>query len=189
MSTPDKNIKRKYSLSDYNPVWVEQFHSIKQFLSDVFGAKAIAIEHIGSTSIPGMKAKPLIDVLVVINHMEEFAEEKQKMVAAGYEWGENYIEPNTLIFYKMATDGSKTQNIHVCPKNAYKTKQFIVKRDYLRAFPDKAKQYSDIKEQAFKANPHDYPGYRATKEPFLNSIEQEAFDWFAVQSPMYSFLE
>lgn len=136
-----------------------------------------------------MKAKPLIDVLVVIDHMEDFSEEKQKLVAAGYEWGENYIEPNTLIFFKMAADGSKTQNIHVCPKNAYKTKQFIVKRDYLRAFPEKARQYSAIKERAFKTNPTDYPAYRATKEPFLNSIEQEAFAWFGAHGSPYPFLK
>ena len=51
---------------DYDPNWVNQFNSIKQFLMEIFGNKAIQIEHVGSTSIPGMKAKPLIDVLVIV---------------------------------------------------------------------------------------------------------------------------
>ena len=94
----DKNIKRKYSLSEYDPNWVNKFNSIKVFLSDVFKNKALKIEHIGSTSIPGMRAKPLIDIVLVVSKMEDFNTEKEQMIKAGYEWGENYIAPNTLLF-------------------------------------------------------------------------------------------
>ncbi|OIP65489.1 MAG: hypothetical protein COV32_03285 [Candidatus Yonathbacteria bacterium CG10_big_fil_rev_8_21_14_0_10_43_136] len=67
---------RKYSLSDYDPNWVLKFASIKDLLIKVFGDKALKIEHVGSTSIPGMTAKPLIDVLVLVEKLEEFEKEK-----------------------------------------------------------------------------------------------------------------
>ncbi len=177
MSELNKNIKRKYSISEYDPNWTKQFNSIKDFLSEVFGSKAIRIEHVGSTSIPGMKAKPLIDVLVVVEKMEDFPEQKNKMILAGYEWGENYIAPNTLIFFKFGHDGEKLENIHVCEHDAPKAKQFLVMRDFFRAFPEKAKAYSELKEVNAQKYPTDYPSYRAAKKPFLDEVEKEAYKW------------
>ncbi len=177
MAELDKNIKRKYSISEYDPHWVNQFNSIKDFLSEVFGNKVIKIEHVGSTSIPGMKAKPLIDVLVVVEKMEDFPDQKNKMVQAGYEWGVDYIGPNTLLFFKLGADGEKLENIHVCEKDAPKTRQFLVMRDFFRTHPEKAKQYSDLKEANSRMHPEDYPAYRAAKAPFLERMEQEAYEW------------
>ncbi len=174
MTELDKNIKRKYSISEYDPNWVNQFNSIKDFLSEVFENKAIRIEHIGSTSIPGMKAKPLIDVLVVVDKMEDFFEQKNKMVQAGYEWGVDYIGPNTLLFFKLGPNGEKLENIHVCEKDAPKTRQFLVMRDFFSAHPEKAKEYSHLKEANSKVYPEDYPAYRAAKAPFLERMEKEA---------------
>ena len=182
MKELDKNLKRKYSFSDYDPNWVIKFALIKEHLSHVFNKKALAIEHIGSTSIPNMKAKPIIDVLVIVERMENFAEEKQKMIDADYEWGEDYIAPDTLIFFKAGAGGEKFENIHVCQKDAPKVRQFIVKRDFFRAFPDKAKVYADLKEKNFREHPNDYPAYRAAKVGFLDKIEEEAYRWQGSQT-------
>jgi GrpB-like predicted nucleotidyltransferase (UPF0157 family) len=147
MKALDKNIKRKYSFSEYDPKWKTEFISLKNFLLSVFGDEAIDIEHVGSTSVEGMKAKPLIDVLVVVNKIRPFEKQKEEMEKYGYEWGENYIAPNTLIFFKLGPDGEKLENIHVCERGSPKERQFIVMRDYLRSHPDKVKEYSDLKEK------------------------------------------
>ena len=170
-------IKRKYSFSEYDPNWVNQFNDIKNFLMGIFGDAVVQIEHVGSTSIPGMKAKPIIDVLVVVNNMQDFAKEKEQMVSAGYEWGANYIAPNTLLFFKANTDGEKLENIHVCEAGSPKERQFIVMRDFFRAHPEKAKQYSDLKDLNSKLYPNDYPAYREAKTQFLTQAEQEAYEW------------
>ncbi len=73
----DKSQKRKYLIENYNPAWVMQFETIKKNLEQVFGEKALAIEHVGSTSIHNMKAKPLIDILVTIATYEPFLLEKK----------------------------------------------------------------------------------------------------------------
>ena len=172
-----KNKKRKYSFSEYNPEWVQQFNSLKDFLQKVFGDKTISIEHIGSTSVLGMKAKPIIDVLVVVEKMEDFDEEIREMESLGYEWSKNYIAPNTLLFFKVDEGEEKLENIHICPKGSPKTKQFLVMRDYLRSHPERAEEYSNLKEQNKEEHPDDYPAYRGAKKSFLQKLEQEAYEW------------
>lgn len=173
----DKNLKRPYQLVDYDPAWVERFDEIRRFLESVFGGKTLRIEHCGSTSIPGMKAKPVIDVLVTVDRMEPFVEERKKMATAGYEWAENYIAPNSQIFFKVQADGSKSENIHLCETGSAKGRQFLVMRDFLRTFPEKARAYCALKETCFAQHPDDYPAYRAAKAPFLVRLEREAYAW------------
>ncbi|MDB5204759.1 MAG: hypothetical protein JWP09_787 [Candidatus Taylorbacteria bacterium] len=177
MKELDKNIKRKYLFSEYDPNWVNKFGSIKNFLSGIFGDKALQIEHVGSTSIPEMKAKPLIDVLIIVKDIKDLSQETLEMVDAGYEWGENYIAPDTLIFFKLGPDGEKLENIHVCEQDTPKVKQFLIMRDFFRTFPEKAKSYSDLKETNAQKYPTDYPAYRAAKKPFLDEMEKEAYEW------------
>jgi len=173
----DKNIKRKYSLSEYTPEWSQRFLTIKDFLSEAFQDKALKIEHVGSTAVVGMVAKPIIDVLVVVKKMEQFEGQKELMVNAGYEWGANYIAPNTLLFFKIRSDGEKLENIHVCEADTSKARQFIVMRDYLRVHPEKVKEYSVLKKDNAKRYPNDYPAYREAKAPFLEKLEAEAYEW------------
>lgn len=181
MKKLDKNIKRKYSFSEYNPHWKNQFLVLQDFLTEIFGNKAIRIEHVGSTAIQGMKAKPLIDILVVVKEMEPFEEQKDQMVKAGYEWGENYIAPNSLLFFRVDSDGEKLDNIHVCEEGSAKARQFIVMRDYLRTHPEKARIYSDLKQKNAELYPDDYPAYRKAKDLFLQQLEQEAYEWAKIQ--------
>ena len=70
-------INRKYSLSEYDLNWISKFNSIKELLLKVFGDKALKIEHVGSTSVQGMRAKPLIDILVVVEKLEPFEKRKR----------------------------------------------------------------------------------------------------------------
>lgn len=173
----DKNVKRRYQLQSYDQNWVKKFGDIKQCLQSVFGGHALRIEHIGSTSISGMKAKPVIDILVVVKEMKPFLEERKKMAVLGYEWGENYIAPNTQIFFKTLNDGSKTENIHICERGSKKERQFLVMRDFFRTFPEKQMEYTAMKERAQTLHPDDYPGYREAKASFLEKVEQEAYEW------------
>lgn len=177
MNHLDKNLKRKYAFVEYDPAWATQFNSIKGRVAEIFKGKALAIEHIGSTSIPGMKAKPLIDVLVVVTDIKDLSQEAAAMTRLGYEWGENYIAPDTLLFFNVGPDGKKLENIHVCESGAPKERQFLIMRDYLRTFPDKVQEYSRIKEANYLNHPDDYPAYRAAKAPYLAALEQEAYAW------------
>jgi GrpB-like predicted nucleotidyltransferase (UPF0157 family) len=173
----DKMKKRPYSIQSYNPEWVLKFEKIKIMLEQVFSSQAMAIEHVGSTSIPGMKAKPLIDILVIVEKMAPFVSEREQMSELGYQNIDNYISPNSIVFFKTDNEDRKLENIHVCVKDSYKVRQFLLMRDYLRAHSNRAKEYSELKEKLSTKFPGDYPSYRAGKKDFLDGIEKEAEKW------------
>lgn len=173
----DPNVKRPYAIMDYDPEWPVKAELIKSVLAGIFKEKALSIEHVGSTSIPGMKAKPIIDTLIVVHRMERFDTEKRLMEALGYKWGDNYIAPGTIVFYKETADGGKSENVHVCELDSPKAKQFIIMRDYFRTHPEQALEYSDLKVALKQEHPNDYPAYRLGKKAFLDEAEQWAHEW------------
>ncbi len=173
----DKNKNRPYSIQEYDPTWPTQFADIRNLLEEVFAMHSIEIEHIGSTSIPGIKAKPLIDILVIVDKMTEFEDEKKMMEEYEYKWGENYIEPNSIIFYKEGIDGKKIENIHVCLRGSPKAIQFITTRDYLRVHPARAAAYSDLKVYLKEKYPDDYLAYRRDKQSFIDETERLTKEW------------
>lgn len=123
-----------------------------------------------------MKAKPLIDVLVVVEKLEPFEKEKELMVEAGYKW-QYYPDPEGLTFSKFSNEGEKLEGIHLCEENSLWVRQFITVRDYLRTHPEKAKEYSELKQKSIEFHPNDYPAYRNAKAPFLEKLKQEAYQW------------
>ena len=174
----DKNVNRTYSVASYNPAWVVRFGSIKKFLEQVFGGQAVSIEHVGSTSVPGMRAKPVIDVLVVVTRMQPFLVEKEKMVEAGYEWGTDYIAPNSLIFWKVEGGGDqKIENIHVLQAGHVSISQFLDTRDFLREHSVWAEKYGKLKERLNTQFPNEYPAYRKGKQDFLTQLHALAKEW------------
>jgi GrpB-like predicted nucleotidyltransferase (UPF0157 family) len=173
----DKNENRKYYFRTYDVGWIGQFSEIKASIQKSFGSAALQIEHIGSTSVEGMSAKPLIDVLVIVNDTRTLSEETSHMEQAGYEWGKDYIEPNSILFFKTGSEGEKIQNIHVLSVGSQKARQFLVTRDFLRTHPKRAQAYSKLKEANMKLYPDNYIAYRAAKDGFLQKLEYDAYSW------------
>lgn len=165
-----------YSIEEYDPEWVTKFQSIRETLVEIFGAKALAIEHVGSTSIPGMKGKPVIDVLILAEHVGSMNEEKGRMIESGYQYVENYIAPDTHLFRKTDIQGKRTENIHICEMNSKVADQFLIIRDYLRAHPEEVRRYSDLKDELVVQYP-DYKDYRKAKNPYLQVLEKKAYEW------------
>lgn len=166
-----------YTIEPYNPEWVKKFQGIKAMLEDVFGSQALAIEHVGSTSVPGMKAKPIIDVLVVVKDISLLDTEISVMKSKAYLVEENYVAPHSLLFRGIDEAGNKLENIHVCESGAPMEKQFLAMRDYLRTFPEEAQSYAQLKDELVTKYPNDYQSYRSAKGPFLKDLEQKAYQW------------
>lgn len=167
----DKMLKRPYAIEPYNPAWAEQFLSIRKDIEQAFGTKALSITHIGSTSVPGLSAKPVIDVMVVVERMETFADEKASMVAPGYQWEENYTNQDTLLFYKEKSDHEKIVNIHVCVAGSADEEKFPLLATYLKAHPERAKEYDELKMDLYAQFPNDYPSYREGKQAFIEETK------------------
>jgi GrpB-like predicted nucleotidyltransferase (UPF0157 family) len=167
---------RKYTIEEYNPEWAKKFQEIKLVLEKIFKDKFTVIEHVGSTSIPGLKAKPLIDVLAIVEHWEDFEKEKSEMTKLGYQFRSHTFDQNSLLFEKILNN-EKIENIHVLVKGAKKINEFLNVRDYLRSNPDKAHEYEALKEELVAKYPNDYVAYREEKSQFLLELNNLAREW------------
>ncbi len=131
------NNEHIYSVEEYSEEWPIKFQEIKNTLASVFKEKALSIDHVGNTAVPGMKSTPSIDVLVVVQRIESFMTEKRLMQALGYEWGGKYVVPGTIVFHKVNhnenTESGIVENIHICEAGSPQALQFVNTRDSLIA--------------------------------------------------------
>lgn len=169
--------QRPYAFSEYDTDWPNQFNAIAKIWKSLLGDTALSIEHIGSTSVPSMQAKPLIDVLVVVKGINKLNDFDHQLKTLGYIKIVDYIAPHSRMYYMENDDGIKTQNIHVFEFGAEKIKDFISMRDYLRNHPDEVIQYSKLKELNYETNPNDYLKYREAKRKYLDELRAKAHNW------------
>lgn len=167
--------KRPYSLEDPNDSWAQKFADVKKILESVFGEKIISVDHIGSNSF-GIKAKPLLDILIVVKDIKDLVKEKAAMEHIGYSWEDNYIEQDSVFFYKLEGE-RKIENIHVMSLGHQKIDQFLLTKEYFLAHPEVLQEYEQLKINLNKQFPDDYPSYRAGKNDFLQNILKLAKEW------------
>lgn len=93
-----KTRNRKYDIVDYNPAWAEMFTHEAQLIQSIFGQDALQIEHIGSTSVPGLAGKPTIDMLIIVDRVDGIDKYASGMEALGYQNFGAFIAPDTRMF-------------------------------------------------------------------------------------------
>ena len=159
-------------LVPYDPGWNALFEKEKYFLSDVLGPNALRIEHAGSTAVPGIMAKPTIDILVEIPSGPGVNEKIVKiMVAAGYIHMEE--QAKHLMFvkgYSKAGLEKESFHVHIGPKEQDFVWDRLYFRDYLRANPAVAKEYEQLKIALASKYPNDREAYTDSKADFIEKI-------------------
>jgi len=173
-------MKREMLIVTYDNNWINQFEKIKIELSLIFGNLATDIQHFGSTSIIGMSAKPIIDVMVIVKDVTKVDELVERMKEAGYiPKGEHGISGRR--FFKMlADDGvNHTQHIHCYEKDNQHVVDELMFRDYLKIDKESFVCYKTIKMEAsqkFRFSPLEYTEYKTN---CVNDIMKKAKLHFA----------
>jgi GrpB-like predicted nucleotidyltransferase (UPF0157 family) len=167
---------RKYEIVSYDPSWVKQFESEAEQIKKVFGSNALDIQHVGSTSVPGMEGKPTIDILVLVNDVSVSETHKSQMASLGYEHKGQVVNENSRLFQKL-DNGYLLANVHVLPPDHPETINLIRFRDYLRSHPDEIQEYSKVKRMLFEQHPNDYAEYRRQKDAYLEHLKKRAFSY------------
>jgi GrpB-like predicted nucleotidyltransferase (UPF0157 family) len=161
-----------------DPAWPERF---EQIASDVRGALAcpiVALHHIGSTSVPGLAAKPIIDLLLEVERVEALDEEHEGLSAIGFAaWGENGI-PGRRYFTKELA-GERVAHLHAFAAGDAGLTRHLAFRDYLRAHPAIAAEYGQLKERVAASCNNDIEAYVDGKNAFIQHHEAEALQWWA----------
>lgn len=157
----------------YDEGWKQDFLKIKQELQDALGQLAIDIEHVGSTSVEGLSAKPIIDIDVVVEDNTMLKDAVAALERAGYEHEGDLGIPGREAFRYEGKEHLRTHHLYVCPKDSPELKRHIAFRDYLRSHPEAVKEYSRIKEEGAKLYPYDIDGYIEYKSLLINRIYKE----------------
>ena len=154
----------------YDPKWKSDFENIRHEIESVIGALIVDIEHVGSTSVEGLSAKPCIDIDVVIKDYSVFDEVIEKLEAIGYIHEGNLGIENREAFKYLDKPHLKTHHLYVCPQQSEELYRHITFRDFLRRTPEAVKWYSAVKEKAAQLFPNDIEKYIAYKSPCIEEL-------------------
>ena len=157
----------------YDEQWKRDFIMIKDELTSVLRQLALRIEHVGSTSVQGLSAKPIIDIDVVIKDYNVFEEVVSVLGTIGYRHEGDLGIAGREAFKYDCKDHLRKHHLYVCPENSPELKRHIVFRDYLRTHLDAMREYSRIKEEGAERYPDDMERYIAHKSPFIEKIQEE----------------
>jgi GrpB-like predicted nucleotidyltransferase (UPF0157 family) len=167
----------KVRVVEYNPNWPDMFAEEAANLARVLGKHVVAIHHIGSTSVVGLKAKPIIDILPIVTDITIVDKLKPKIEALGYEGlGENGL-PGRRYFRKGGD--SRTHQVHIYGvENKTEIERHLAFRDYLRAHPKIAHEYGELKSRLALLYAEDIESYMNGKDAFVKSVERLALAWY-----------
>ncbi|CAM3105981.1 GrpB family protein [Filibacter tadaridae] len=167
---------RKVEVKPFNVQWFSMFEEEANKLHAIFDHQIIEIHHIGSTSVNGLKAKPIIDIMPVVRDINRIDELNKAMVTIGYEpKGENGISERR---YFQKGGENRTHHVHVYESGNPEVERHLAFRDYLRVYPDIAKKYGDLKEELSQFFPYDIESYIKGKEQLAQEIENKAVAWY-----------
>jgi GrpB-like predicted nucleotidyltransferase (UPF0157 family) len=173
--TKEVPMGRTIEVVDQTPEWSALFEIEAVHLAVIFGTQLVAIHHIGSTAIPGIKAKPIIDILVVIKRIKTIEAFNAPMQQRGYrprgECLDNPI-PGTpgRFYFSKDTHGVRTHQVHVCQEGHADIEDKLAFRDYLRAHREEAQAYSRMKERLAAEHRYDIVGYIRGKDAFIREL-------------------
>jgi len=167
---------RIIQLEAYNPSWSSQFQEEAGELKRLLPDRILAIHHIGSTAIKGIFAKPTIDILPVVSHIEEVDEVQETLRSNGYQpMGENGI-PGRRYFIK-GTPEKHLVHIHFFQDGHSEIKRHLLFVHYLNAHPAEAQAYSKLKQELAVQYRLDPESYSQAKTAFIQSIDRKALAW------------
>ena len=160
----------------HDPRWGDAFEVFASELKAAFGSSLAAIHHIGSTAVAGIYAKPIIDIQVDGTSLDDLDAATPRMEAAGYEAKGEFGIPGRRYFRKNAEDGTRLCHVHAFEAGSPGAVRHLAFRDYLRAHPDIAQTYSNLKRELAVRHPDDMEAYMDGKDAFVKETERRAVE-------------
>jgi GrpB-like predicted nucleotidyltransferase (UPF0157 family)/RimJ/RimL family protein N-acetyltransferase len=177
MATP----MRKVELTSHDPEWAAAYQTEVEQLTAVFQSELVAIHHIGSTAVPGIKAKPIIDIMIEVRDIERVDSYNEAMQQLGYiAKGEHGIDGRR--YFRKGSDFHHTHHIHTYQTGHPEVARHLNFRDYLIAHPQVAQAYSRLKEELARKYVTEPPRYTNSKTKFIRAVEKKAVVWRSQQA-------
>ena len=162
-------------LAAYDPRWPELFHQVASTLREALGDTARRIDHIGSTAVPGLDAKPILDLQISVAALEPVDPYRRPLEGLGYRFRTE--NPERTKRYFREAPGARRTHIHVRRAGSWSEQFALLFRDYLRAHADEALRYAAEKHRLATICGDDRRGYTEGKEPFIWGVMKKADRW------------
>lgn len=157
----------------YDPRWPRSFTAEREALAKTLGKHVVGgIHHVGSTSVPGLDAKPIIDILVGVRDLEASRVCFAALAALGYRYAPYRTEE--MHWFCKPHPARRTHHLHLMPAGSERFRDELDFRDYLRNHSDAAAAYASLKHRLAKQFEHDREGYTDAKSDFVSSILERA---------------
>jgi len=138
----------RIKIVEYNPDWADQFHRERELLLEALGSVEACIEHIGSTSVPGLASREIIDIMIGLRDFNEADDLVPRIVALGYTYVPQYEDEMPYrCFFRKIQDGRVTHHIHMVEMDKQFWQKHLLFRDYLRQDPEAAAEYALFKKE------------------------------------------
>jgi len=158
-------------LADYDPEWSIAFEHERARIHAAVKDTAHGIEHYGSTAVPGLRAKPIIDILLGVRTLQDWIKCKTPLESLGYDFAEHAGVPDHYIFGRGRDRSERTHLVHVVEFDGESWRSNLAFRDALRADPSLRTEYLRIKEQAVALAPQGRSKYNELKESFFADLK------------------
>jgi GrpB-like predicted nucleotidyltransferase (UPF0157 family) len=172
----------KVEVVPHNPRWRDAFEAEAKQVAAALGENVVAIHHIGSTAIPDIHAKPVVDLLVEVRDITEVGGRSSEMESLGYEVMGEYGIPGRRYFRKDNEEGIRTHNLHAFEASSAEVWRHLSFRDYMIAHPGDAQRYGELKRKLAEEHPQSMDGYMDGKDGFIKEIDRRAARWRASQA-------
>jgi GrpB-like predicted nucleotidyltransferase (UPF0157 family) len=165
----------KVTIVEYSPTWPEQFDQEKHLLQKILENTGAVIEHIGSTSVVGLAAKPIIDIMIGLPDFALADSLVSKFTALQYNYISKYedVMPDRRFFTKKQRD-TTTHHIHMVGRGSEFWERHLLFRNFLRENPDLARRYAALKKELAQREWQDGNEYAGAKTEFIRNIEAQA---------------
>ena len=153
----------------YQSGWKSRFDELYAQLSEVLGSLSIGIEHIGSTAVPGLHAKPVVDIDVIISNAADFQQVQERLSCIGYKHVGDLGVPGREAFeLRQQRESITDHHLYVCRESADELRRHLQFRDYLLAHPEAASEYGRLKCELARKHRDDREAYTDAKSQFIS---------------------
>ncbi len=166
-------VTKRVVVLPYDEAWKQSFLAIKAELEPALAGLALRIEHVGSTAVPGLSAKPIIDVDAVIRDESVLDAAISALRGIGFFHEGNLGVAGREAFAYVGKEHLQKHHLYVCPRASAELRRHLAFRDYLRAHPEAVREYSRIKEEGAALYPLDIGKYIEYKSPFIEKVYAE----------------
>ena len=170
-------MRQHITVTEYNPLWPQKFQAESRLIRGILADNCLAIYHIGSTAVPGLAAKPIIDIMAVVKSLVQVDDAAEDFSQIGYEYlGEFGIAGRR---YLRKGGEERTHQIHIFQADDWANiGRHLAFRDYMRFHEKERAEYAKIKTELAQRFPYDIDGYCDGKEHFVREMERAALSQF-----------